>query len=68
KNKLNNVQSSQASSSNFQCDNSITIATTLPIVNETQQNSANEDKEIQRVSDCFDLQERSQNNNDSTIA
>ncbi|CAF1538985.1 unnamed protein product [Rotaria magnacalcarata] len=48
KNKLNNVQSSQASSSNFQCDNSITIATTLPIVNETQQNSANEDKEIQR--------------------
>ncbi|CAF3386208.1 unnamed protein product, partial [Rotaria socialis] len=49
KNKLNNVQSSQASSSNFQCDNSITIATTLPMVNETQQNSANEDKEIQRA-------------------
>ncbi|CAF0840530.1 unnamed protein product [Rotaria sordida] len=73
KNELNNIRSSQ--SSIFQSDESTLIlpnaatsdVTTKPVFDETQQNSANQDRKSQHTSSFSYLSERNQNDNDSTI-
>ncbi|CAF4138409.1 unnamed protein product [Rotaria sp. Silwood2] len=76
KNELNNIQSSQASSSSMVqfrksslilSDAIVNDALIIPFFDETQQNSTNDDRKNHRISGCSYLSGQNQNDNDSTV-